>query len=142
MKRSVLPLIGLLAAGFATYSVARTHPRRQRTNPPFPPPVSGFSKTVAAVGLVEASTENISVGTPLAGVVDRVYVTAGESVKAGAPLFALDQRQLRAELDVRRKTAATARARTQVAQARLDDLTRELSFSGGSRTNVRSAPKK
>jgi multidrug efflux pump subunit AcrA (membrane-fusion protein) len=83
-------MIGLLAAIWATVSIARTAPRRERTDPPAPPPVSTFADRVAAVGLVEASTENISIGTPLSGVVTRVFVGAGDTVKRGQPLFELD----------------------------------------------------
>jgi multidrug efflux pump subunit AcrA (membrane-fusion protein) len=109
-------------------SVARTYPHRQATNPPASPPASGFQNTVAAVGLVEASTENISMGTPLAGVVARVFVTAGDTVKVGDPLFELDTRHLRADLEVRRQALAVARARIGVAEAQLGDLTRQLGF--------------
>jgi multidrug efflux pump subunit AcrA (membrane-fusion protein) len=129
MRRLILPVIGLLAALWATFSVARTQPRRQPTEPPAPPPVSDFPNTVAAVGLVEASTENISVGTPLAGVVMRVFVTAGQAVKAGDPLFELDVRQVRADLAVRQQAVAVARARSAVAYARLEDLRRQLEFA-------------
>jgi len=129
MKRLILPFIGILAALWATFSVARTQPRRQRTEPPAPPPVSDFPNTVAAVGLVEASTENISVGSPLDGVVARVFVTAGQLVNAGDPLFELDARHLRADLAVRQQAVAVARARAAVAEARLQDLRRQLEFA-------------
>ena len=129
MKRLIFPLIGLLAALWAGVSVARTQPRRHRTEPPSPPPVSDYPQTVAAVGLVEASTENISIGTPLGGVVARVFVTAGQAVEAGDPLFELDLRQLRADLEVRLHAAAVARARAVVAAARLADLERQLEFA-------------
>jgi len=129
MKRLILPFIGILAALWATFSVARTQPRRQRTEPPAPPPVSDFPNTVAAVGLVEASTENISVGSPLDGVVARVFVTAGQLVSVGDPLFDLDARQLRADLAVRQQAVAVARARAAVAEARLQDLRRQLEFA-------------
>jgi len=130
MKRLILPFIGILAALWATFSVARTQPRRQRTEPPAPPPVSDFPNTVAAVGLVEASTENISVGSPLDGVVARVFVTAGHLVNAGDPLFELDARHLRADLAVRQQAVAVARARAAVAEARVQDLKRQLEFTG------------
>jgi multidrug efflux pump subunit AcrA (membrane-fusion protein) len=129
MKRLALPFIGLLAALWATFSVARTQPHRQRTEPPGPPPVSDFPNTVAAVGLVEASTENISVGTPLGGVVARVFVTAGQAVRAGDPLFELDTRHLRADLAVKDEALAVARARSAVAESRLADLRRQLEFA-------------
>jgi multidrug efflux pump subunit AcrA (membrane-fusion protein) len=128
MKRFILPVIGLVAALWAAYAVIRTHPSRAQTNPPEPPPVSEFTDTVAAVGLVEASTENIWVGTPLAGVVARVFVTAGQGVGAGHPLFELDTRQLRADLTVRQQAVTVARARAHVAEARMADLQRQLGF--------------
>jgi multidrug efflux pump subunit AcrA (membrane-fusion protein) len=129
MKRFILPLIGILAALWAAYSVVRTQPRRDPTDPPASPAVSDFKETVAAVGLIEASTENISVGTPLAGVVVRVFVTAGQSVKGGDPLFELDTRQLRAELVVRQQAVGVTRARFRVAEARIADLQRQLDFA-------------
>jgi multidrug efflux pump subunit AcrA (membrane-fusion protein) len=91
--------------------------------------MSDYSDTVAAVGLVEASTENISVGTPLAGVVTRVFVTAGQTVRGDEPLFELDTRQLRADLAVRLKAVDVARGRTRVAEARLSDLQHQLEFA-------------
>jgi len=129
MKRLVLPVIGILAGVWATYSVVRTQPHRAPTDPPAPPAVSDFENTVAAVGLVEASTENISVGTPLGGVVAKVHVIAGQSVRTGEALFELDTRQLRADLAVRKQAIEVARARSGVAEARIADLQRLLTFA-------------
>src|SRR5262245_43567388 len=111
MKRFILPTIGMLAALWAAYSVVRTQPRREITDPPAQPAVSDFSETVAGVGMIEASTENIWIGTPLPGVVDKVFVTAGQTVKRGEALFELDTRQLRADLAVRQQAVAVAEAR-------------------------------
>jgi HlyD family secretion protein len=127
-KPFVLPAMGALAAIWATYSVARTTPRRQPTDPPAPPPASEYSDTVAAVGLVEPSTESILVGTPLSGVVAAVHVTAGQTVRAGDPLFELDLRHLRADLAVKRRALAVRESRVDVARARLEDLRRHLAF--------------
>ncbi len=131
MKRFLLPVIGILVALWSAYSVARTRPRRHSTNPPAPPPISEFRRTVAAVGLVEANSENIAIGTPLAGVVTQVFVSVGQSVKAGDPLFVLDTRQLRADLAVRRGTLAARKSSVKVARAHLADLQRELDFAEG-----------
>lgn len=128
MKRVVLPAIGVLAALWATYSIARTAPRRQPTDPPAPPPVSEYPDAVAAVGLIEPSTENIAVGTPLSGVVVAVHVVAGQKVRKGDPLFELDVRQLLADLAVKKRSLAVGESRVAVAKARLDDLTRQLAF--------------
>ncbi len=128
MKRSVLPFLGILAAAWATFAIIRSKPARVETDPPSPPPVSEYGHTVAAVGLIEANTENISIGTPLGGVVARVYVTAGRTVNENEPLFELDTRHLRAELAVREDACAVARARVAVAAAQLADLERQLEF--------------
>jgi multidrug efflux pump subunit AcrA (membrane-fusion protein) len=129
MKRYLLPALGVLAAVWATYSVVRTQPHREPTVPPGLPATSDFRETVAAVGLIEASTENIWVGTPLAGVVKHVFVTAGQTVRTGDRLFELDTRQLQAELAVRQQAVAVARARVTVAEARIADLQRQLEFA-------------
>jgi len=129
MKRFVLPVIAVLAAVWSAYSVVRTQPRRAATDPPAAPATADFDRTVAAVGLIEASTENISIGTPLPGVVERVRVTAGQTVVRGEPLFELDARQLRAQREVRQQAVAVARARVRVAEARLADLQRQLDFA-------------
>jgi multidrug efflux pump subunit AcrA (membrane-fusion protein) len=128
MKRFILPAIGVLTAVWSAYSVVRTQPHRTPTDPPAPPAVSDFADTIAAVGLIEASTENIWVGTPLGGVIERVFVTAGQTVRRGEPLFELDTRQLRAELGVRERAVTVTQARVRVAEARVDDLRRQLDF--------------
>ena len=131
MKRFLLPALGALAAVWATYSIARTAPRREATDPPAPPPVSEYPDTVAAVGLVEPSSESISIGTPLSGVVTAVRVVVGQEVKAGEPLFELDQRQLRADLAVKQRALSVGASRVTVASAHLEDLRRQLAFAEG-----------
>src|SRR5262249_1898763 len=121
--------IGFGAAAWAMSSVVRAPPRRAPADPPGPPAIADFTDTVAAVGLIEASTENIRVGTPLAGVVEKVFVTAGQTVRRGQPLFELDTRQLRAELAVRQRAVLAAGARVPVAEARVADVQRQLEFA-------------
>jgi HlyD family secretion protein len=129
MKKSLLPLIALFALTFGIVSVVRSQPKREVTVPPSPPPESSFTHSVAAVGLVEASTENIAIGTPLADVVSEVLVTVGQTVKAGDPLFRLDDRQRRADLDAGQAALRVAESQVRVSAASLDDVTRQLSFA-------------
>jgi RND family efflux transporter MFP subunit len=117
----VLPLIALAAAILATASIVRTKPVRQRTDPPVAPPTAQFSDTVAAVGLVEASTENVSIGTHLSGVVEQVFVSVGQAVKAGDRLFRLDTRSLEAGRLVRIAALETATAQMSTAETTLAD---------------------
>src|SRR5207247_67212 len=129
MKKFILPGIALAALTFGLISVVRSQPQRHPTTPPSPPPVSTYAHTVAAVGLVETSTENIAVGTPLADVVAEVLVTVGQAVKKGDPLFRLDDRQLRADLGARQAERRVAESQVKVNAAVLDDVTRQLNFA-------------
>src|SRR3989454_2841599 len=129
MKKSILPLVALAALTFGIISVVRSQPRRESTAPPSPPPVSSFEHTVAAVGLVETSTENIAIGTPLSDVVAEVLVTVGQSVKTGDPLFKLDDRQRQADLAARQADLRVAESLVNVNAAALDDVARQLNFA-------------
>ena len=119
IKRFILPIVALAALTFGVISVVRSQPRHEATSPPSPPPTSSYAQTVAAVGLVETSTENIAVGTEIAGVVTNIYVDVGSRVKAGDPLFSIDSRATRAEL-------ATRQAAVQVAEAALAEAKYQL----------------
>ena len=121
MTRVVLLIFAVLSVAYATFSVMRTHPRRVKSDPPAPPPVSKFERTVAGVGLIESSTENVAIGTQLPGVVAKVFVAAGKQVKAGEPLFQLDDRHLVAELGVRQAALTAAEAKVATAENALAD---------------------
>src|SRR5438876_7702093 len=128
MKRLVLPLMALFALVFGIASVVRSQPKHEPTTPPSAPPVSPYSHTVAAVGLVETSTENIAIGTPRADVVSEVLVAVDQAVKAGDPLFRLDDRHLRAELAMRQADLRVAESQVKVNAAMLDDASHQLGF--------------
>lgn len=129
MKRWIIPVIAAFALTLGIISVLRTQPRREATTPPVQPPASAFAHNVAAVGLVETSTENITVGSHLPGVVEKVFVTVGDPVKAGAPLFKIDDRNLQAQLVQAEAAEQAAEARVSVASASLDDLRLQLKFA-------------
>jgi hypothetical protein len=129
MKRWIIPLIAAFALTFGIISVLRSQPRREANTPPVQPPASAFEHNVAAVGLVETSTENIAIGSHLPGVVERVFVIVGDPVKAGAPLFKIDDRNLRAQLIQAEAAEQAAEARISVASASLDDLRLQLKFA-------------
>jgi multidrug efflux pump subunit AcrA (membrane-fusion protein) len=76
-------------------------------------PVSPFKNYISAVGIVEASSENISIGVPLNRIVSKVMVSVGENVKKGAPLIQLDDRDLKAELKTQQALYDIAAAKLQ-----------------------------
>jgi HlyD family secretion protein len=105
-----LPLLALGLLGFAGWYVWRTQPVLR--NPPLPaaPATSPFTGAVAAAGIVESRTENISIGSATPGVVVEVLVRVGDDVKPGAPLFRLDDRALQGDLVVRRAAVMEAKS--------------------------------
>jgi HlyD family secretion protein len=111
MKRWLIPFIALVALAFTTTKAYEWRWRRESSPPPADPAQVTFPHTVAAVGLVEPSSENIAISTPVPGLVMAVHVKVGDRVPRGAPLFALDDRDLRAELTLRKRNLEVARAR-------------------------------
>src|SRR5262245_36094636 len=110
IRKYLLPVVAAGLLAFAVAHVLRAHQAPPPTVPPVPPGRTPFGQTVAGAGLVEAQTENIAVGSPLGGVVTQVHVRVGQKVRAGAPLFRLDDRALRAELQYREAALAAAEA--------------------------------
>ena len=75
------------------------------------PSRSPFKYEVAGAGIVEASTENIAIGTPVGNIVTEIFVKIGDKVKQGDPLFRLRDSVTLAELEVRKAALAAARAK-------------------------------
>jgi multidrug resistance efflux pump len=115
MTKYGLPFLALLTLVFAGYVIVRTQPAHATVAPPTPPPTPVVQGSVGAVGLVEASSENIAVSVPVQGMVTRVFVKAGDRVTRGQSLFSIDDRDLQAELGLRRSSLT-------MAQAKLDKL--------------------
>jgi multidrug resistance efflux pump len=121
VRKYVLPILAAALFAFALFFVVRGQAARPPLPPPAEPARTPFGNTVAGAGLVEAQTENISIGSALPGVVTQVDVKVGRKVKAGDPLFRLDDRQLRAELKAREAALASAVAQLK----RLDEMPRK-----------------
>ena len=136
MKRTLLPIITVVVLALATVSIVRTQPRSSRSEPPVAPPRADFEQRVAAVGLIEARSENISIASHLPGVVEKVFVTVGQEVKAGDALVKLDTRALEAaraerqsDVTTRQASVATAIARARRARAGLAEARNNQRFA-------------
>lgn len=132
-----LPILAAAGFLFAAYSVVSSN-KPVPVAPAVAPPASApFKSFIAGAGIVEPKSQNIAIGTPLSGIVKTVAVKVGDKVKAGAPLFYLDDRDTRAELAVRLADLAKARAGVGEAQATLKD-TQSLSNLAESVTDRRA----
>ncbi len=111
LTKYAIPVAAAFALVFAAISVARLKPADVKNDPFRQPPTAPFEHKVGAIGLVEASSENIAISLPVPGLVTSVHVKAADRVKKGQPLFSLDDRDLRAELALRESNLDLARAR-------------------------------
>jgi multidrug resistance efflux pump len=123
MTRFVLPIVALSMSALGFYHVQATSQREALTAPPEEPARVPYEHCVAAAGLVEAQTENIAIGSALPGMVQEVFVPVekvGQRVRAGDPLFRVDDRALRAQLGMQEANLAAAEAQL----AKLDAMPR------------------
>jgi multidrug efflux pump subunit AcrA (membrane-fusion protein) len=111
IRKYVIPLLAIAGLAFALWTVVEGSKPVPVAPPVAEPAQTPFRFSVAGAGIVETSTQNIAVGTPISGVVSTVLVQVGDMVKAKEPLFSLDDRDLQAQLAVRQTTLQTARER-------------------------------
>lgn len=109
-RNIVLPAVALGMILFAARHVLSRQKPIEQSPPPFPPPASQNKDCVAGAGIVEPRTENIQVGTHLSGIVDVVFVQVGQKIRPGDPLFQLDVRQQKADIEVKLAELVAAQA--------------------------------
>jgi RND family efflux transporter MFP subunit len=129
-RKLILPALAVCGVLFAVYSIVTGQRQAPPSQPVTEPAQPQYESYVAGAGIVEASTENIAVGTFVPGVVTEVFVQVGDAVKAGVPLFRIDDRDLRAELEVRNASLKSAQARVNTEQASLADAKNQLEIWG------------
>ncbi len=124
LLRLLLPFLALVGIAMAIGAVRaakeETIPAPAVATPAGPP----FDAYVAGSGIIEASSRNIAVGSPLAGIVEVVLVEVGAAVAAGDGLFRLDTRQATAQLEVAKAAVRSAEANMQKLQSlpRIEDV--------------------
>jgi multidrug efflux pump subunit AcrA (membrane-fusion protein) len=98
IRKYVLPLLAVIGVALAIAMVIlgnRAAPAVQSAAQASKAP---FGSYIFGPGIVEASTENIAIGTPVSGLVTAIYVKWGDRVKKEDPLFKVDARDLEAQL--------------------------------------------
>ena len=133
----LLPVVSLALLGFAGWFVWRTRPVSRNPAPPIAPAQNPYADALAASGIVEAQTENISVGSDTPGVVVEVMVRVGDEIQAGKPLFRLDDRDLRGELAVRQ--AAVAQSKSELVRLEAEPRQEKIPVLAAAVTEARAA---
>lgn len=93
--------------------------KKTKADPLISPPSSPFQNRIAGIGIIEPLGETIAIGTPVPGLVSHIFVHVRDRVKAGQPLFSLDEREIKAKLHQAQASLKTAQIQWKQAQSKL-----------------------
>ncbi|MCI0535358.1 MAG: biotin/lipoyl-binding protein, partial [Verrucomicrobiales bacterium] len=114
--------VAVVGAAATIVMVIHLHGQSPVKPPPIEPSPKPYELSVAASGIIEALSENVSIGVPEAGLVTKVHVKVWDCVQEGQPLFTLDDRELVAQLAVNEANAVVAEATVRRLQDQLARL--------------------
>lgn len=110
IRKYLLPLLAVLGVCLGFFMVHLGNKKVPAAQPVTPPSQPPFDTFVSGAGIIEANTENIEIGTHVAGIVQKIYVDIGSKVKNHDPLFTIDDRQIRAQLEINKAAVEVAKA--------------------------------
>lgn len=116
-----LAIAGVVSMFFVMQTI-HGQERKDIPPPPVPPPAKPYEGGVAATGILEALSENVSIGVPVPGLVTEVKVKVWDKVKKDDPLLTLDDRELRAALLKQQAAISVGQAQLDVARAQLSKV--------------------
>jgi len=122
IRKYLLPLLAVVGVVFAAYTVVSGSRPAPVAAPAAEPSRAPFTDYVAGAGIVEALSENIQIGAVVPGVVKQVYVKVGDNVAKGQPLWLIDDRDLQADLAIKRTAVSVQESLLQAAQAKYQRL--------------------
>jgi multidrug efflux pump subunit AcrA (membrane-fusion protein) len=128
LTKYIIPAFALCGVIFAVLFVRAGNKPTPASQPVALPAQAPFDAYIAGAGIIEASTENIAIGTVVPGVVNEIFVKTGDHVSKDQPLFKIDDREMRAILLVREASHESAKAKAAVELANLADLENQLSM--------------
>lgn len=114
--------IALAGIVFTAWILLSANGKEPMPTPISEPPRSPYDQTVAASGIIEAVNENVRIAPPVAGLITKIFVAVGDKIKKQAPLFQLDDRDLRAQLVTREAAIPPLHAQMEEQQYRIGDL--------------------
>lgn len=121
IRKYFLPILAILGALYGLYIVHWSQKEVPTPPIPFPAATSPYEHSIAGAGIIEASSQNISIGTPFNEIIKKIYVVEGDFVNVGDKLFELDLRSFESQL-------VTAQASVQLAEVTLEDKRKQFSF--------------
>ncbi len=93
----MLPILAAVGALIGLAAVVWSHRKPPKPPIPYLASKSPYKHAIYGSGIIEASTENIAIGTPFVEPIVEIYVVEGDMVKQGDPLMKQDTRALEAQ---------------------------------------------
>lgn len=121
LKNKILPILAVIGLVVAIGVAVRSQKKNPPAEPVAQPAQAPYASYIGGAGIVEASTENIQLGTSIAGIVKTVFVKVGDTVRQGDTLFLIDDRELGANLLVKEASLVQAEGALEEAKASLQD---------------------
>lgn len=118
--------LAVAGVGFAAWVLIGANKTEPMPTPISEPPRSPYEQTVAASGIIEAMNENVRIAPPTAGLITKMFVAVGDQVTEQAPLFQLDDRDLRAQLLSREAAIPPLQSQIDEQKYRIGDLDTQL----------------
>ena len=109
----ILSIIGIIIAIAVIFYDQRPMESKTLPIPELTPPYKNF---IAGTGVVESSSKNIQIGAMLSGVIDKVYVQSGDTIKKGELLFSLDKKIINAKITAQQSNIQLAKTKLKKAQ--------------------------
>jgi HlyD family secretion protein len=126
----ILPAVAFIALGLGVSSLVRSNAKAPE--PQFAAPAGKAPRAlVAGLGIVEPAGREIAIATFTPGVVARVLVRPGDTVSAGTPLFAIDDRIAAATVEARKRDLEAARARLALTIAKVPQIRADVAVARG-----------
>lgn len=110
IRKYIIPVLAIIGVGLGIMMVIASSKKTIPAPPVAQPAVPPWKTFVSGAGIIEASTENISIGTNIGGIVRKIYVETGSEVKTGDPLFLIDDRATLAQLEAAKEAVNVAHA--------------------------------
>lgn len=118
LKRYWLIIFAIIMIAYTLYAVF-SHPKPKLAEPSIEAAKSPYKKTIAGIGIIEGSSENIAIGTSISGIVTEIYVKAGQMINKDKPLFSIDPEDAQARLLVAQTNLKLATATLEAAKHQL-----------------------
>jgi multidrug resistance efflux pump len=123
--------IAVVLLGWAWFLIRKNTPQASLAEVRFAPPTSpvsgklatatlpGSGRYIGGVGIVEPVGEAVMIGSHLPGIVAQVMVRAGDIVRKGDPLFAIDERAAQANLQLAKSNLLAQESKLQELRAQI-----------------------